>query len=155
MASSAASSSAPAIQLVLKSMSRLAPSGISRSTVMSAICIRPPGRDTLKISANTRSLSGERVHNPVGDHQVGPSVGNRQRLHETVSKLKVLEIQLRLCSVRPVEHRRGHVHADDVAGRAHRTGSNDRVDSRPGTDIDDILAVDGETHEERVPHARN
>jgi len=37
VASSAASSSAPAIQLVHKSMSPFAPSGISFSTVMSAI----------------------------------------------------------------------------------------------------------------------
>jgi hypothetical protein len=59
-----ASSRAPAIQPVQRSISRRPSSLTGFWMVTSAICILPPGRRTRKISENTASLSGTRSITP-------------------------------------------------------------------------------------------
>ena len=59
-----ASGRAPAIQPVHRSMSRVALSESARRIVMSAICARPPGRSTRRISSTARGLSGTRFRTP-------------------------------------------------------------------------------------------
>jgi hypothetical protein len=62
---SSASSRAPAIQPVQRSMSRKALSGRISPMTMSAICTRPPGLSTRAISATARSFSGTRFRTPL------------------------------------------------------------------------------------------
>ena len=72
---SSASSRAPAIQPVHKSMSRNASSGSTSPITMSAIWTRPPGLRTRTISAIARCLSGYQIEHAVGDHDIdGPRI---------------------------------------------------------------------------------
>ena len=65
VAANSASSRAPAIQPVHKSMFRLALSGTGFCTRMSPICRRPPGLRTRAISRKAASLSGIRLSTPL------------------------------------------------------------------------------------------
>ena len=63
-AASSASSRAPAIQPVQRSMSCFASSGTGLSIVMSPICRRPVGLSTRAISPSALALSGVRLRTP-------------------------------------------------------------------------------------------
>lgn len=64
-AASSSSRRAPAIQPVHRSIFRLALSGTSFCTMISAICSRPPGVSTRYISCRARVLSGARLKTPL------------------------------------------------------------------------------------------
>jgi hypothetical protein len=90
---------------------------------------------------------------PIGDHRVGPTVGDGNRLGEAVSEADVRESELLGRPAGLGEHLGGHVDADDLAGAADLAGGDEGVESRAGAHVDHPLTWRQWPQRERIPHA--
>jgi len=97
-----------------------------------------------------RELVGEQIQHAVRDDDIGPTVGDRKRLGESLVKVNIRESTLgRACSGTH-EHRWCHVDTDDLALSADHAGCDEAVDAGAASDIDDVLAFAEDAEQKRV-----
>ncbi len=128
---SSASSRAPAIQPVQRSMFLLALSGMGLSIKTSAICRRPPGFRIRFISVKISSLSWGQVDSSIGDDNVSPSVFHRKLFEKTLMERGIFNARGFSVLLSFVDHFLSHIDPDYLAVGSRHLGGYDAVRPAP------------------------